>query len=155
MFASLVQKDVTLKILDQAAVAFLGADEIVVTIQKLSGRSLEKARVQQTIEQAGPVLRSFGGDVVKSIRSETLDEAAKQLKLQTQSVEARKKAYYASFDRESVLIAAVRRWSCEDRKKLCPESLADLDEKSAQQLHVEIIELSAPFDASEAAEGKD
>ncbi len=155
MFASRVQRDITVKVLDPENVAFLGADEIPVTIRKLSAASLERARIQNTIANAPP-LRAMGGDLVKTLSSPGLDEAAKELAAKRATPEGRRAARYGAFDCESVLVAGVVRWGCEDKVKLSPQALSELDEPSARQIHEAILDLSLPpIDPTEgAAEGK-
>lgn len=155
MFASRVQRDITVKVGDPEDAAYLGADEIAVTIRKLSGASLDKARIQAAITQAAP-LRALGADLLKGIQSSAVDEAAKALAAKKSTLEGRKTARYAAYDRETVLVQGVVRWSCEDKAKLNPQNLADLDEDAAQKIHEAVLDLSLPpLDPAEAeAEGK-
>ncbi len=157
MFSSRVQRDITVKVPQAEVAEFLGTDEIAVTIRKLSGASLEKARIQATIVQAAP-MRALGGPLIKELQAggAALDEAAKKLAERKTTVEGRKAARYAAHDRESVLVAGILRWSCEDKVKLDTGSIADLDEDVAQQIHEAILDLSLPpLDPIEIeAEGK-
>jgi hypothetical protein len=151
MFASRITKDVQCDDGDNA---------VIVTIQKLSGRSLEKARDARSAAQIAS-LRTASKDLLQVMRSDQLEVAAEQLAArrakEMTDAKAKAKARYDSFDREHVLNAGVVRWSCESIKKLSPESIGDLDEESAQKLHEAILDLSLPpLDPvlAEAEEGK-
>src|SRR3990167_5274780 len=82
MFASRKTDDVTVQ--DESG-------EVVVTVQKLSGRSLEKAREAKQIAQAPPI-RAYGGDIMRALRSDALEEAAASLAAKRADPEARKRA---------------------------------------------------------------
>lgn len=134
MFASRVTKDVVLND---------GDLDVTVTIQKLSARALEKAREAKTISQAAP-LRAMGGDILKAVRSESMDEAAASLRAKRATIEGAKKERYDAHDRFTVLQAGIVRWRGADLPPVSPKSVEDLDEDSAQRLHEEIVDLSLP-----------
>jgi len=134
MFASRITKNVDVQD---------GDGVVIVTVQKLSGRSLQKAREQRSAAQLAS-LRGASKDMLAMFRSPELDVLAAQVKRQTEDAQARAQARYNEFDREAVLNAGIVRWSCEDRIKLSPEAVADLDEDTAQKLHAEILDLSLP-----------
>ena len=147
MFASRVTKDVEVK--DGAAVT-------LVTIRKLSGRSLEKAREAKAAAQLAS-LRNASKDLLQAMRSSELDAAAAQLaakrEAESKDPKAQAKARYDAHDRETVLNAGIWRWSCPE--PVNPDNIADLDEAIAQQLHEAILDLSLPgLDVAEIAEGK-
>lgn len=155
MFARFVTKDVTVKVTTPEVVAVLGSDQVVVTIQKLSGSSLEKTRIQRTIVQAAP-LRAYGAELLKGLQSKELDEAAAALAAKKTDPADLRKLRYDAHDRESTLMAGIIRWSCEEKFPLGSgadkaKSISDLEEAVAQQLHEEIVDLSAgPITAAEA-----
>lgn len=138
MFASRITKDVQCDDGDTA---------VIVTIQKLSGRSLEKARDARSAAQIAS-LRTASKDLLQVMRSDQLEVAAEQLAArrakEAADPKAKAKARYEAYDREHVLNAGIVRWSCELRKKLSPEAIGDLDEESAQKLHEAILDLSLP-----------
>ncbi len=137
-----------------------GEHVVTVTVQKLSGRSLEKARDARSAAQIAS-LRSASKDLLQVMRSDQIEAAAQQLaekrKKEAADPKLRAKARYDAHDREHVLNAGIVRWSCEADKPLSSETIADLDEESAQKLHEAILDLSLPpldpVDA-EAIEGK-
>jgi hypothetical protein len=116
--------------------------DVQVTVRKLSWKSLEKAKVAKSAEQAAS-LRPYGGEVVKALHSPELTEAAANLKKKKNDPGERLKAHYERFDRSSVLYAGIVSWSIED--KVNPEAIDDLEEAVAEELHRQIVDLSAPF----------
>jgi hypothetical protein len=116
--------------------------EIVVTIRKLSGSSLEKAAVQRGIVQAA-YFRALGAPFLQELSSPKADEARKILADEKKDPAALRKARYAQYDRDSVLIAGIERWSCEDKYPKS-ESITKLDEDTAQELHEAILDYSLP-----------
>ena len=134
MFASRVTKDVVLND---------GDLDVTVTVQKLSARALEKAREARTVSQAAP-LRAMGGDILKAMRSESMDEAAASLRAKRATLEGAKKERYDAHDRFTVLQSGIVRWRGADLPAVSQESIEDLDEDSAQKLHEEILDLSLP-----------
>jgi hypothetical protein len=125
-----------------------GDDTVDVTIRKLSGRNLERARQASTIEQ-GPAIKSMGGEVIKALQSDALNELAKELKK-----DADPKARYKKYDRQTTLELAIKRWSCEKKMPLSPTSIEDLEEAVAQQVFEAVIDLSDPPPAVAEAQGK-
>ncbi len=117
--------------------------EIVVTIRKLSGSSLEKAAVNRGIVQAA-YFRALGAPFLRDLSSPQAEEAKKILADEKKDPAALRKARYAQYDRDSVLIAGIERWSCEDKFPKSPESIAKLDEDAAQDLHEAILDYSLP-----------
>jgi hypothetical protein len=147
MFASRVTKDVQV-------------EDVVVTIQKLSGRSLDKAKDARSAAQLGS-LRAASKDLLQVMKSDQVEAAAEKLAAQrakeATDLKAKARARFDAYDREHVLLAGIVRWSCEATVRFCPDAVADLDEESAQLLHEEILTLSLPpVDPVEAAAlGKD
>ena len=145
MFASRITKDVDIQD---------GDSVVVVTIQKLSGRSLQKAREARSAAQLS-ALRGASKDMLQVFRSSELDQAAEQLAAkrarEANDPEVRRLARYNDFDRECILNAGLVRWSCQDKVALSSESIADLDEDTAQRLHTAILDLSLlPLDPAMA-----
>jgi hypothetical protein len=147
MFASRVTKDVQV-------------ESVVVTIQKLSGRSLDKAKDARSAAQLGS-LRAASKDLLQVMKSDQVEAAAEKLAAQrakeVTDLKAKARARFDAYDREHVLVAGIVRWSCEAETRLSPEAVGDLDEETAQLLHEEILTLSLPpVDPVEAAAlGKD
>jgi xanthine dehydrogenase iron-sulfur cluster and FAD-binding subunit A len=146
MFASRIQDNVEVK------------GGTIVTVRKLSGRSLEKAREAKSSSQLAS-LSNASGELIRAMRSDAIERAAAQLaakrEAEANDPKARAKARYDAHDREVVLNAGIVRWSCEE--KVNPDNIADLDEDVAQQLHEAILDLSLPsLDPveAEAVEGK-
>jgi len=125
--------------------------DVEVVIRKLSGRSLDKARDAKQIASATQI-RAFGGDVLKALRDDTVTLAVESLRSKAEDAEAKRKAIYASVDRDTVLTQGIVSWNAS--RKLTPEAIADLDEDSANALHEAIMDLSLPpKDVVEAIEG--
>jgi len=131
----------------------LGEERVV--IRKLSAFTLDKARDARQATQARS-LRNYGGEILKAIRSENLDKVAEEAGVKAEPSAdvkaAAKAARYAEFDQELTLNAGVVSWTVADRK-VNPESIADLDEKSAKVLFEAIIDLSAPVSAATEEKG--
>jgi hypothetical protein len=147
MFASKVQKDVTVG---------EGEAAVIVTIRKLSGRSLEKASEARQIGVAQG-MKSMGGDILRTLRD--LEEADKKSGAESPEkpdYAAATKKRYATYDRATVLVMGVVRWTAEP--KVGAQALDDLEEDAAQKIHEAILDLSLPpLDPAEfkAAQGKD
>lgn len=124
-----------------------------VTIQKLSWRSLGNARQARASDQAAG-LRNIGGDILKALRSEAIEDLSKQLKAKSASEDERRLARYADFDRGAVLVAGIKAWTYGD---LTPALVDQIEEDRAERLHHEILDLSLPpLDQAKAdAEGKE
>lgn len=118
-----------------------------VIIRKLSWRTLERARQARSGEMAAAA-RSYGGDVIKALRSETLDELAKKVAEKRADPEERRKARYAEYDRGTLLVAGIESWPYGE---LNPERIDLLDEEQAERLHQELVDLSlGPLEVAEA-----
>lgn len=146
MFASRITRDVEV------------GDGAVVTIRKLSGRSLEKAREAKSAQQLGS-LRNASKELLQAMRSSEIDAAAAQLAARREAeagdAKLRAKARYDAHDREAVLNAGIVRWSAQE--PVNPDNIMDLEEGIAQRLHEAILDLSLPPlepSVAEALEGK-
>jgi hypothetical protein len=124
-----------------------------VTIHKLSWRSLEKARQARAVEQANG-LRNIGGDILKALRSEAVEDLTKQLKQKQSSEDERRLARYADYDLGQVLYAAIESWTYGE---LNQAQIDQLPQDMAEKLAHEALDLSLPpLDPAKAeAEGKD
>lgn len=122
MFASGVKLDVEV------------GDGITVVIRKLSAAKLQNARDAKQVV-AAQTLRSFGGDVLKAIRSDKSEPVAL-------TPEAAAAAKYTPYDHQSVLRSGIESWSHE--RALTQEAIEDLDEARAELLVRAIIDLSVP-----------
>lgn len=154
MFASRVTKNVTIERPEGA---------VVVTIRKLSGKSLTLAGQQQGIAKARAA-GAIGGDALTAfMQMESLKEAAAAGKPAPDAdPELRARARYAEYDREAVLQAGIVSWTPADPTApelptVNPDAIADLDEDVAALLHREVLDLSLPpIDKAEReAAGKD
>jgi len=150
MFASRVTRDVEVQDADGV---------VIVTVRKLSARSLEKAREVRSAQQLGS-LKNASKELLLVMRSGEVEAAAAQLaarrEAEAKDLKVRARSRYDAHDRESVLNAGIVRWSCQE--PVSPDNISDLDEGAAQQLHEAILDLSLPpLDPAEAeaAEGKD
>lgn len=121
-------------------------------IRKLSWKSLEKASDARTSAQTSQV-RELGGDILKALRSDAMDEAAKKVEDAKNTPEGRAKARYDAYDREQILVAGVETRNGEKLSR--QQILDDLDKPTAETLHREIVDLSdQPGEETEAAQGK-
>lgn len=120
-------------------------------VRKLSWHSLDKASQARQLAHIAD-LRALGGDLMKAIRSDALDEAAQSLAAKRATPEGRQKERYANYDREEVLVAGVTSWSLD--RSVSRESVRDLDPETADALHRAILDLSLPPLDAEDAEGK-
>jgi hypothetical protein len=132
-----------------------------VTIRKLSGRSLQKAREAQRSTQVQNV-REIGPEMIKAFRAERAEadaaaakpEEAPIVELTQEDLDKARKASFAEFDRDVVLVAGIVSWTAKDAKnKAIPvneANIGELDEETSQLLHDEILDLSlAPVNADE------
>jgi hypothetical protein len=120
--------------------------DVVVTIRKLSARSLDKASEARQATAAA-VARGFGADMIQALKvTEPAPLAPVVLTLAEQI-----KARYTSYDRASTLRAGIASWTAPQPLE---EGIADLDEESAQKLHEAILDLSLPALDPKVAEGK-
>jgi hypothetical protein len=135
MFASRITQDV--EVSD-------GQSAVVVTIRKLSGNSLGKAKDARTADKLSSIrtaskdLLAFWKDASVEAVAEKLAERQKAEQDATSKAEAR----YAEYDRLTVLQAGIVRWSSD--VKVTPDTVADLDEETADKLHRAILDLSLP-----------
>ena len=113
------------------------SDGATVTIRKLSARSLERASDARQIGVAES-MRKMGGDVLKSLRELEQPKKEEPKKLDP---EAAKKARYASYDRGTVLVAGIVRWSYGEVET---DPLSQVDEQAAEEIHEAILDYSLP-----------
>lgn len=117
---------------------------IQVTLQKLSARSLEKAREAKSIAQL-TAMRPASKDMWAGIREgeAQLEDLKKEIReKKTDDPKARAKARYDSYDREHVIRAGVVRWTA--ARTFDDGAIGDLDEDTADKLHAAILDLSLP-----------
>lgn len=115
----------------------------IVTIRKLSARSLEKAKEARQISVV-QLSTKLGPDVMKLYR-DTREE--RPLEAVVDPAVQR----YGQYDRDTVLTQGVESWTFDIPKE---EGLIDLDEPAAELLFHEIIDLSDPPKAVVETEGK-
>jgi ribosomal protein L12E/L44/L45/RPP1/RPP2 len=129
----------------------LGQPEAVdVVIRKLSHKSLEKAAearqadVAKFARQAGPEMMG----VIRDAAEAQAEAKAKTEDKKEPTEKERREARYQGFDRESTLVAGIESWTAPEK---LPDSIADLDESTANLLFHEIVDLSlGPLDPAEA-----
>ena len=137
----------------------------IVTIRKLSGKTLQKARDAKRGEQVQN-MREMGAEMIKAFREErekivaatstnTVPEAlpipAKEPTTE-EKIKARKDSF-SEYDRDQVLVAGIAKWTA--AVPVNTDNIAELDEESADLLHEEILDLSvAPVNTTEIS-GKD
>jgi hypothetical protein len=120
-----------------------------ITIRKLSGRSLDRARQARQIE----VAQSMAGMTEQNIRGLFGTPEARRLEAAKESgkkpsFDDARKARYAQYDRGVVLVAGILRWSFSDTVPTDP--LDAVDDETAQTTHEAIIDFSLkPIDPSE------
>jgi len=141
MFASRVTKEVEVE--DDGK-------PVVVTIQKLSARSLEKAREAKSAAQLA-AMRAGGKEMWSGLRSAEVDAVAEKIAekraKQATDLKAQRQARYDAHDRDHILRAGIVRWTAERRLKDPDDeqdAIGDLDEQTAQKLHEAILDLSLP-----------
>jgi hypothetical protein len=110
-----------------------GRDKGVVTIRKLSARSLDKAREARQIAAAA-LTSKFDPNILKVYR-ETGRQPDSDAPVDK----------YAAYDRDAVLQAGIDSWTFDVSIE---EGLKDIDEPTAELLFHEIIDLSDPTGAS-------
>jgi hypothetical protein len=140
MFASRTKKTVTLKD---------GAEDVQVTLRKLSGNSLKKLRDAKQSEAIG-VSRAVGGEILAALKSIPDDAEAKAKKA---AKEGTREAVYELYDRHATLVAGIESWTS-NRALLTKEGIEDLEEPDAEFLFHEIIDLSDPAPEAAEATGK-
>jgi hypothetical protein len=132
MFAKQIQREVKV-------------GEETVMVRKLSGKTLDKARVARRTDQVQN-MREIGADLIKAFREREGTKEPKVVETPAAaelSVEDKAKARKASFgdyDREIVLNAGIVRWSA--KETVNADTIGDLDEDSAALLFNEILDLS-------------
>lgn len=142
MFASETRRDVAIE-------AEMGT--VMVTIRKLSARSLDLAAEQRQVVIAR-TSKNFGPEWMKAFRDESAAREEEEKRKPTPEEE--REAIYAAYDRDYVLLQGIVRWS-NASKEYSKEAIEDLDEETATKLYREIIDLSKPTrEAKESAEGK-
>lgn len=122
-------------------------------IRMLSWKSLDKAKDARQMSGAAH-LRALGGEIMKALRSDNVDEMAKAVAEKDATPEGRAKLRYDAYDRELVLNAGVTQIEGE---LATPATVADIDPTTADRLYREILDLSlGPIDPAEAeaAQGK-
>jgi len=147
MFAKQITKDVE-----------VGTE--IVTVRKLSGKTLQKAREAKRSEQVSN-MRELGAEMIRAFREEREKLAAVKPEAlpippkepTREELEKTRKDSFSEYDRDTVLVAGISKWTA--KVPVSPENIADLDEESATKLHNEILDLSlAPVNTAEIA-GKD
>lgn len=132
--------------------------DVEVCLQKLSKRSLDKARLQREIVLA-QMSRNLGADIVVGVRERAQkrndeEAAVEDQKPKTElTIEQRKAARYGQFDQDAIVIAAVKSWSinvpCDEAHK------ADLDEPTSDRLFREAVDFSCgPVDPDEVEQAQ-
>jgi hypothetical protein len=115
------------------------------TMQKLSWKSLQKARQAVTIENAEP-LRAIGGEVLRAINSPALDEQLRELEEQLKKKNADPEAaHYAQYDIEETLVGAITGWDVSGGNRPTRAEILDLEEDIAKALRKEVIDYSDPY----------
>jgi len=153
MFAKQYQKEVQ-----------VGDDTVVV--RKLSGRSLDKARVARRTDQVQSI-RELGADLIKAFREgkeaagiaepAPAVEPAEPVELTPEEKAKARKAAFEDYDKYVVLQGGVVSWTAKIDGKpvpVNPESIDGLDAETVAALFDAIMDMSLPVDA-EAAKGKD
>lgn len=147
MFAKQIQREVTV-------------GEETIKIRKLSGKSLQKAREAARSSQVANV-REIGPEMIKAFRTEKAEAQAKAgepvveiiTELTKEELEKARKASFAEFDRDTVLVAGIVSWTAKEKNKAIPvnvDNIGELDEETSELLHNEILDLSlAPINADE------
>jgi hypothetical protein len=151
MFARETLKDVEVK----------GSDENspeIVTVRKLSGKTLQKARDAKRGEQVSN-MREMGAEMIRAFREER-EKAAVSTKQDALPIPVKeptldelqkaRKASFSEYDRDQVLVAGIAKWT--PTIPVNPENIAELDEETANLLHEEILDLSvAPANLAEVS----
>jgi hypothetical protein len=129
----------------------------VFTIRKLSGSSLEKASAARRINSIREAA-ALGREALAAFKEASA--ARNREKPQEPTPEEKKRARYALYDRDSVLLSGIDAWTLKDEKgrlEHIAENVLDLPEEIAQELHEAIVDLSlGPIELAEVreAEGK-
>lgn len=120
----------------------------VVTLQKLSARSLDKASEvrQGTVAAAS---RQLGGDLIKAFNEASVAAAAAKpdAKPKAKTIEERREERYAMYDRDTVLQAGIARWTAqtpEGKPLAVKDGVGDLVEPVAVKIYRRLIDMSLP-----------
>ena len=124
-------------------------------IRKLSWKSLSKAEEARTIAQIGN-MRALGGELLKALRSEEVQAAAKlaasEAVAEEKAAANATKARYDAYDQERILSLGVE---SKNGVPFKPEEVDELDKVTAEILHRAIVDLSDPLpEVVEAEQGK-
>lgn len=148
MFAKLEQRDVKV-------------GEETVTIRKLSGKVLGRARVARRADQVQS-MRDIGADLIKAFRegrdaAKEEREAARAASVappepSAEELAKARRLTFDDYDREIVLTAGIVRWTA--KVAVNAESIGDLDEETAKLLSDEILDLSVPQVNQAEVQGK-
>ncbi len=132
------------KITQVLSIPIVGQEPVSVTIQKLSRRALDAARLAKQ-RQIASVAKDMGAEMVQAYEARNAkDDATKVLDPE--------KARFTGFDVETVLVNGIREWTADVS---VAAGVPDLDEDASQVLFEAIIVLSVPTEAeAEAAQGK-
>lgn len=151
MFAKQYQKEVV-----------VGDDSVIV--RKLSGRSLDKARVARRTDQVQSI-RELGADLIKAFRegkeaagieTKPAESVAEPVELTPEEKATARKAAFEDYDKYIVLQGGIVSWTAKIDGKpvpVNPESIDGLDAETVAVLFDAILDLSLPVDA-ETAKGK-
>jgi hypothetical protein len=113
--------------------------EQVVTIQKLSWKTLEKASDIQTERGLAHTVK-LGANMAQVIQ-DRLDAQAKTDLTPEEQLEQKRQARYRNYDRDHIVRAGVKSWTAPPK---LPAALETLDEETADILYRAIIDLSLP-----------
>ena len=132
------------KISQTLSIPVEGAEPVSVTIQKLSRRSLDAARLAKQ-RQIASVAKDMGAEMVQAYEARNAKDAANKI---LDPAEAR----FNGYDVETVLVNGIREWTADVS---VAAGVPDLDEDSSEILFRAIIVLSVPTEAeAEVAQGK-
>lgn len=150
MFAKQIVKDVK-----------VGED--TVTVRKLSGKTLDKARVARRADQVQS-MRDIGAELIKAFRegkesakSEVVALTAAPPEPTPEELSAARRETFGDYDRDTVLYAGIVRWTAKlDGKSvpLNPEAIDDLTEEESKLIFDEILDLSVPVSNAAEVQGK-
>jgi hypothetical protein len=115
--------------------------DVIVTIRKLSWKSLEKASDVKTDRDLAATSK-MGQIAAQSIREVQQARAAATVELSPEEqVKRQREARYRNYDRDLIIRAGVKSWTAEPK---LPAALEDLDEETAEVLYRAIVDLSLP-----------
>jgi len=116
-------------------------EDVQVTIQKLSARSLDNASEARQIA-VGKVTRQLGSEIMRTLR-----ELPDRVPEKEPTAEEKQKARFTSYDRDYVLTAGIASWTATHPDGLplsLTDGIPDLEESAATMLFESILELSLP-----------